>query len=154
MRIGGLSKGIATLLLLASVLYSNSAAAIKPVYGTHLAINGYDPVAYFVQSTPVRGLPEYEHRWKKATWFFASEENRDLFVQNPKRYSPQYGGYCAYAVSQNRTARIDPHAWKIVDGKLYLNFSHEIQERWQDKMELYVKEADANWPRILEPKSD
>jgi YHS domain-containing protein len=89
---------------------------------TGTAIEGYDPVAYFNEGRPVEGKSEFSQEWMDATWYFASAENRDLFAADPEKYAPQYGGYCAWAVSQGYTANIDPQAWKVVDDKLYLNY--------------------------------
>src|SRR5437016_4674828 len=88
--------------------------------GGGIAIKGYDPVAYFTQSKPVKGSSAFTYQWMNATWWFASAEARDEFARIPEKYAPQYGGYCAYGVSQGHTAPIDPEAWTIVEGKLYL----------------------------------
>lgn len=114
-----------------------------------LAIRGYDPVAYFVVGHPEEGRSDQTTEWMGATWRFASPENRKLFLADPVKYAPQYGGYCAYAVAKGDTASIDPDAWKIVDGKLYLNYSKEIQERWEKDIPGYIERADANWPKLL-----
>ena len=114
-----------------------------------LAIRGTDPVAYFTQGSPVAGKPEFAHNWSGATWLFANEEHRDLFAANPKQYAPQYGGFCAWAVSQGYTASIDPQAWKIVDGKLYLNYNKGIQRRWEKNIPGNIEKANANWSKIL-----
>ncbi len=131
-----------------------SAAAIAPVYSTLLggAIRGYDPVAYFTESKPVEGKKAFSHKWKGATWYFASERNRDLFRADPEKYAPRYGGYCAYAVSRGYTASIVPEAWKIVDGKLYLNFSKGVQQTWEQDIPGNIKLADKNWPSLLKGK--
>ena len=115
--------------LLASFALASAAAAVAPVNETLFgkAIDGYDPVAYFTDGKAVKGQSRFTHEWMGATWLFASAEHRDLLAADPERYAPQYGGYCAYAVSQGATADIDPSAWKIVDGKLYLNLNPEIQ---------------------------
>ncbi len=130
------------------------AEAIAPVYSTLLggAIRGYDPVAYFTEKKPVKGKRAYSHKWKGATWYFASERNRDLFRDNPEKYAPRYGGYCAYAVSQGYTASIVPEAWRIVDGKLYLNYSKGVQRTWEEDIPGYIKLGDKNWPRLLKGK--
>ncbi len=94
--------------------------------GKSVAIKGYDAVAYFRQGAPVKGSPAFKQQWMGATWLFSSAEIRDLFAADPDKYAPRYGGYCAYAVSEGHTASIDPEAWKIVDGKLYLNYSKGI----------------------------
>ncbi len=132
----------------------SSAAAIAPVYSTYLggAIRGYDPVAYFTEKKPVQGKSAFSHKWKGATWYFASGKNRDLFRAAPEKYAPRYGGYCAYAVSQGYTASIVPEAWKIVDGKLYLNYSKSVQRTWEQDIPGYIASADKNWPRILKGK--
>ena len=131
-----------------------SAEAIAPVYSTFLggAIRGYDPVAYFTESKPVQGKRAFSHKWKGATWYFASEKNRDMFRATPEKYAPRYGGYCAYAVSQGYTASIVPEAWKIVDGKLYLNYSLGVQQTWEQDIPGHIKSADKNWPRLLKGK--
>ncbi len=113
------------------------------------AVKGYDPVAYFVQNRPVKGRAEISLSWGGATWRFASEENRDLFQSDPERYSPQYGGYCAYAMASGELADIDPSAWKIVQGKLYLNFNRRIQRRWEKDIPGYIEKADKYWPAVL-----
>jgi hypothetical protein len=83
-----------------------------------------------------------------ATWYFASAGNRDLFAADPDKYAPQYGGYCAWAVSQGYTAKIDPEAWKIVDGRLYLNYSKDVQAQWSEDIPGNIAQGDANWPKI------
>lgn len=119
------------------------------VDGSGLAIRGTDPVAYFTDGAPVAGSAEFSHTWNNATWQFASAENRDLFVANPEQYAPQYGGFCAWAVSQGYTASIDPNAWRIVDGKLYLNYSKGVQRSWERDIPSNISKADANWPGVL-----
>lgn len=114
------------------------------------AIRGFDPVAYFVESKPVRGLPEYSHDWNGASWRFVSTKNLEMFKAEPEKFSPQYGGYCAYAVSRGYTASIVPEAWKIVEHKLYLNFSLGVQKRWSKDIPGNIEKADANWPGVLE----
>ena len=89
---------------------------------SNIAIKGYDPVAYFTESRPVKGNPEFEYRWQEAKWLFSSASNRDLFAQNPERYAPQYGGFCAGAMAVGRMASIDPEAWALLLS-LRLNFA-------------------------------
>ncbi len=113
------------------------------------AIRGYDPVAYFTEGEPVEGDSDFSHDWEGATWRFASAANRDVFAADPEKYAPQYGGYCAWAVSQGYTASTDPDAWKIVDGKLYLNNSLSIQKRWeQGGVAGLIVAGDGNWPGL------
>jgi YHS domain-containing protein len=115
-----------------------------------VAIEGTDPVAYFAEGKPVPGSSALEHEWMGVTWRFASAEHRDRFAADPESYAPQYGGYCAWAVAQGYTAKIDPAAWKIVDGKLYLNYSPAVQTQWQADIPGNIAKANANWPSIKE----
>ena len=125
------------------------AGKVDPVYQHGgLAIRGYDAVAYYQQSAPVKGSSQFSYQWRGATWLFASAENRDRFQADPERYAPQYGGYCAYAVSKGRTASIDPEAWKIVDGKLYLNYSKGVQKKWEQDVPGNIVKADEYWPDL------
>ena len=131
---------------------SETAQAQKVEYfadSNGLAIRGTDPVAYFTQGKPVQGVAEFEYVWNHVTWRFASAENRDRFAANPEQYAPQYGGFCAWAVSQGYTASIDPQAWRIVDDKLYLNYNKGVQRRWERDIPGNIAKADANWPEVL-----
>ena len=116
--------------------------------GGGVAINGYDAVAYFKQSRPVKGSSSFTHQWMNATWLFANAEDRDDFARDPAKYAPQYGGYCAYGVSQNHTSPIDPEAWTIIDGKLYLNYSKGVKKTWSQQIPKYVEDANHNWPAL------
>jgi YHS domain-containing protein len=113
-----------------------------------VAIQGYDPVAYFTDSKPVKGSSQYTYQWQGAVWRFASAQHRDAFVKYPERYAPQYGGYCAYGVSRRHTAPVDPAAWKIINGKLYLNNSREVQELFLKDPSSEIEKADQNWPKL------
>ncbi|PSB15456.1 YHS domain-containing protein [filamentous cyanobacterium CCP1] len=112
------------------------------------AIRGTDPVAYFQQGQPVQGSEAFSYEWGNATWLFSSAENRDLFASDPERYAPEYGGFCAWAVSQGYTAPIDPNAWKIVGDRLYLNATTGVQRRWERDIPGNIAKADQNWPGI------
>lgn len=139
------------IVLIAAALLAQGAAAQKPpVFSDREgAIRGYDPVAYFERKGPVKGAKEFTYTWRGATWRFASAEHRDRFAREPERYAPRYGGYCAYAVAHGYTADIDPAAWTIVDGKLYLNYSLGVRERWNRDLPGHIRKADANWPGVL-----
>jgi len=112
------------------------------------AIGGYDPVAYFTQSKPVEGKGSFTHEWNGATWRFANADNLAKFKATPEKYAPQYGGYCAWAVSQGYTAKTEPDAWTIVDGKLYLNYSKSVQANWSKDIPALIAAGDANWPGL------
>ena len=113
-----------------------------------VAIEGYDPVAYFTDSKPVMGSSEYTYQWHGAVWHFASAQHRDAFAKSPESYAPQYGGYCAYGVSQGHTASVDPAAWKIINGKLYLNYNREVQQLFLKDPSSEIEKADQNWPKL------
>lgn len=113
-----------------------------------VAIDGYDPVAYFENDEAVEGDGRFTLDWNGATWRFASSANRDAFASNPEKYAPQYGGYCAWAVSQGYTAPVNPEAWRIVEGKLYLNYSKGVQKRWAADIPGNISKADSNWPGL------
>ena len=113
-----------------------------------LALKGHDPVAYFSEGKPVPGKPEFTATHEGATYRFASAASRDAFLASPARYAPQYGGYCAYGMASGYKAPIEPDAWTIVEGKLYLNYNRSVRSRWSADIPGYIREADANWPTV------
>lgn len=141
-------------MLVAAVLtYSPMAMAKEPPIYTGVfsnkAVSGYDTVAYFTEGKPVKGDPKITTSYKGAVWQFASPENKAKFDANPDQYAPQYGGYCAWAVSQNDTASADPTKWRIVDGKLYLNYDADVQKKWEMDIPGLIAKANKNWPAVL-----
>jgi enamine deaminase RidA (YjgF/YER057c/UK114 family) len=112
-----------------------------------LSISGYDPVAYFTDGKPVPGVSEFEYVWHDARWRFASAAHRDLFLKDPEHYAPQYDGYCAMGVAWKEPHKdtVDPNAWAIVDGKLYLTHTPRSLAAWQEKAAENIKRADQNW---------
>ena len=141
---------------LAGAAFSASPAAFAekpPVYRglfEEAAVGGYDAVAYFKIGAPVEGKKAFEHKYKNATWRFSTADNLAAFKADPDRYAPQYGGYCAWAVSQGYTAKGDPKAWRIVNGRLYLNYNADIQKKWEQDIPGFIGKGDANWPKVLE----
>ncbi|MDH3685753.1 MAG: hypothetical protein OEP95_05975 [Myxococcales bacterium] len=133
--------------------FASAAQAVAPVNETFfgVAIHGYDPVAYFDEGAPREGSKEHVFEWRGATWRFVSAEHRERFRADPESFAPQYGGYCAYAVSQGATANGDPELWAIVDGKLYLNLNPAIQERWDEDRPGYIQKGDRLWPGLVDP---
>ena len=135
-------------LLLATVLVP-AARSEEP----KVSIGGYDPVAYFTDGKPVQGKSEIEYLWHKLRWRFANDEHRELFAKNPDRYTPQYDGYCAMGVSAGEAGHkdtVDPEAWTIVDGKLYLTHMPQAMDAWRQNPTEYIKNADANWAAVKE----
>ena len=114
-----------------------------------VAIRGYDPVAYFTENEPIKGSPAYQAAHKGSTFHFVSQANRDLFKADPARYAPQYDGFCAYGTAGGYKAAIDPAAYSIVDGKLYLNYNADIQKKWRTDIPGYIAKADKNWPTVV-----
>lgn len=140
----------AAVLIFFAILSSAAHAQKAPVFSDRDgAIRGYDPVAYFTQGKPVKGSREFTHEWNGATWRFASAESRDRFAAAPEKYAPQYGGYCAYGVASGYAVKIEPDAWSVVDGKLYLNYDKRVQASWKSDVPGYIRKADANWPGVL-----
>ena len=134
----------------AAFLSQPAAAAEPPVYATDgVAINGYDPVAYFTESNAVKGTSDFTSDWDGAVLHFASAENKAMFDADPEKFAPKYGGYCAYAVSKGYTASTDPDAWSIHDDRLYLNYSKSVRALWAARKRHHIEQADANWPGVL-----
>jgi YHS domain-containing protein len=149
----GIARRALLTAILAVVTLSGAFARLPEIYTGILsatAVGGYDPVAYFTDGKPTPGKAEFSHTWKGITWRFANAGNRDAFKAKPEAYAPQYGGYCAWAVSQGYTAKGDPNAWSIVDGKLYLNYNADVQKTWQKDASGNITKADRNWPKVLE----
>lgn len=140
----------AALVLIVGALPALAAAKVNKTRFGGVAIEGYDPVAYFDQGEPIEGSADHSFEWQGATWRFASAEHRDLFTADPEKYAPQYGGFCAYAVSKGSIAGIDPEAWQIVDGRLYLQNSHKVLELWRQDVPGHIAAADENWPKLSE----
>lgn len=113
-----------------------------------VAIQGYDPVAYFVEGKAVLGLKEIKTQYDNATYYFATDVNKEEFVKNPDKFVPQYGGYCAYGLSKGYKASIDPKAFTIVEDKLYLNYSLDVKAEWMKQREERIVKANENWEKI------
>lgn len=142
-------KFLKTLTMLVGLLATSTAFANDPIEtGTfnNYAIYGYDTVAYFTENKAVKGNKKISFEWRGAEWHFSSEANRDLFKADPEKYAPQYGGYCAYAMSDGRLVGVDEDAFTIVDGKLYLNYSNSVMKEWRSNQAQFIQEADELYP--------
>ncbi len=141
------------ILLALMFLWGGNVVAGDAVYTSFFnnnAISGYDTVAYFSKDKPVKGSKKYSTTYMQAKWLFSSADNLQKFKQNPKKYAPQYGGFCAWAVAvKNDRASGDPQRWNIVKGKLYLNYDRDIQDKWQKNIPQFIEQADKNWPLLL-----
>jgi YHS domain-containing protein len=134
----------------ASLLLASAAAlAINPYFTTEEgAIKGYDPVAYFSEHKAIKGDKQFSYTWQKSEWHFASEANLNAFKADPEKFAPQFGGYCAYGVAKGHAPPIDPTAYSIIDGRLYLNYNKNVSERWEKDVPGYLSEANKNWPGL------
>ena len=144
-------RGIRSFLL--GVMVVLAAAVATPAFAQDTTHNtpglvGYDPVAYFTDGKPMKGSGYHVTVHEGVTYAFTSKEHQKMFEANPQKYLPAYGGYCAYGVAVGKKFVIDPEAWKIVDGVLYLNLDKDIQKKWQKDIPGYIKKAEANWPNI------
>ena len=117
-----------------------------------LAIQGYDPVAFFTDGKPVKGKPEFPARHNGALYYFASKEHRDLFKADPAKYEPSFGGCCAYGVSRNKLVEIDVDAFQIVNNRLLLQYSKRVREDFNKDTKGNLAKADGNWPSLVEKK--
>jgi YHS domain-containing protein len=112
------------------------------------AINGYDPVAFFTQSGPIKGNDEFTYSWKDVNWYFASQQDLDAFKANPEMYAPQYGGYCAYGTAEGHKAPTQPDTWTIANGKLYFNYNQAVKQLWSGNRDAFIQKADTAWLRV------
>lgn len=139
---------LCTLTICIAWLLSSSIQAGEFFERNNLAIDGYDPVAYFTEQKPVRGSSEFRSDFQGSTFQFASAAHRDAFAADPSKYAPQYGGYCAFGMAKGYKAKIDPAAFTVVRDRLYLNYSESVRTRWLSDIPMYIQKADANWPEV------
>lgn len=139
-------------LLIACLIAPAMVFAADPVYTgffNNKAVGGYDPVSYFTEGKPVKGNKRFQINHKGADWYFSSQDNLEAFSKAPEKYAPQYGGYCAWAVGHDITAKGDPLQWSIVEDKLYLNIDADIKAQWLKDKEHWIKQGDKHWPSVL-----
>lgn len=132
-----------------------AAVAAEPTMNTtsdNVAINGYDTVAYFTDGEATKGSAEYVAVWQDARWHFASDAHRRLFEADPSRYAPQFGGWCASGVAEGEYYEINPEAWAIVEGKLYLNYSRRVRDKWLETASEKIAKAEHIWSEQSENK--
>ena len=137
----------------AALMLGNSPAladnTVNTGYFGGVAIMGYDPVAYFTDNRPVQGSEEFSYDWLGTPWHFASSKHRDLFMSEPVKYAPQFGGYCAGEVAfDGVTINIDPEAWRIINGKLYLGYGKDFAADLEAHPQNWLPKAEANWPTV------
>lgn len=140
--------GLAPMLLAGGLLLAPRRGRARTNQEGGVAVRGTDVVAYATEGRARPGRPEFAHDWQGARWLFATAAHRDAFAADPARYAPAYGGFCAFAVSEGYTAAIDPEAWRIVGGRLFLNHDRGVHRRWERDMARRIAQGDANWPRL------
>lgn len=126
---------LAGILTIAFIIINSGNAA------SNIAIEGYDPVAYFTLNKAVRGSNKISHTWKGDTWHFVSEQHRDQFTANPEKYAPQFNGFCANGLSDGHVIEADPENWRIIEGKLYLFFSEYGRDQWSGEVKSLIQNA-------------
>jgi YHS domain-containing protein len=138
---------------LITIFYTQMSTAsdnIHTGYFSNKALSGYDTVAYFKKHKAIKGLKKYHVEYQGADWFFSNSENLLAFNKEPSKYTPQYGGYCAYAIANENDAGGDPELFSIHKGKLYLSYNEDIFEKWEKDKDGIIKNADINWPQAVE----
>lgn len=148
MKLSNLAKSIAFAAAIASSGFTFAADIGMNADANDIAIKGYDPVSYFTAGKPVKGSGQYTATYRGAIYQFSSAKNRDLFRSAPERYAPQFGGYCAMGVALEKKLDTDPLAYKVVDGKLYLNLNAAVQKKWLTDVPGYIDSAEDNWVDI------
>ena len=144
-------KGLRIAILLLATIGAGAQANNNIYTGwfSNKAVSGYDTVAYFTEKKAVKGLPQFKYEYEGVEWYFSKPEHLNLFKKDPEKYMPQYGGFCAWAVAEKKQrAPGDPNYWKLVDGKLYLNYDNDIQQKWLKDIPGFIKKADKNWPEM------
>jgi hypothetical protein len=136
---------VSTMFLWVSPAGAGSGESLINKGADHVAIEGYDTVAYFTEDRAVKGSKDYEFEWHDARWHFSSDKHRDLFASDPERYAPQFGGLCAGAMRRGVVVKADPEAWTIVDGKLYMKVNKEFRDEWRQDPANNIKQANEAW---------
>jgi YHS domain-containing protein len=142
-KVGAFVFAVLAIFPLFGVAHANSVNQVDGV-----ALKGYDPVAYFTESKAAKGSDKFTAQYRGVTYKFESAAHRDTFLANPEKYLPQYGGYCAYGVSRGDKADIEPHAFSVVGGKLYLNYSKTVRFMFQHDLRANIEKANENWPLV------
>lgn len=122
-----------------------SAGEIYKSFFSGVAINGYDPVNYFTNGSAEKGSSNIKFKWKDATWYFKTQQNKALFKSSPKTYAPQYGGHCANGMSEGHKVSSDQNLWRIIGNKLFMFYSKKGRERWSSNTDQWIKDANKNW---------
>jgi len=145
-----MKKLIVALMLLSGLTSLATAKDLLNLDGSGVAIQGYDPVAFFTDNRPLKGSPQFQSEYRGATYYFVSGEHKATFDKEPAKYEPQFGGYCAYGASTGRKAPIKIEAWQIVNGRLLMQYDLDIKSKFNQDQQGNLRKADQNWPGLVE----
>jgi YHS domain-containing protein len=140
-------KSIAALTLLSVSAFAGDLVNVSGA--SKAAVSGYDTVAFFTDAKAVNGSPFITAEYQGATYFFASEEHKKLFTDQPQKYAPQCGGFCAYGVGLGNLFPVDINTWQVRNGKLYLNLNDGVLKKFNADFDGNVAKADKNWPGLV-----
>lgn len=143
-------RAITFLFILLGSTFALANAPVETGTFNNKAIYGYDTVAYWTMDKAVKGKDDIVFTWRGAEWHFSTEENKALFVSDPEKYAPQYGGYCAFGLANDKLVSIDENAFKIYKGKLYLNYNKRVAKRFAEDIDYFIEEADKNYPKNVD----
>jgi|SRR3974390_338667 len=143
---------VLTLFFLGVPVFAQMPKSLQNLDKQGVAIQGYDPVAFFTQNKPMKGDARYQSTYKGAKYYFASGEDKAMFDDKPAKYAPQFGGFCAYGVSQGHTAPVKIEAFQIVNGRLLMQYDLDVKNDFNKDQSGNLAKADQNWPVIVEKK--
>jgi YHS domain-containing protein len=143
-------KRLFVALMLLSLSTIAAAKDLLNLDGNGVAIQGYDPIAFFTDSRPVKGNPQFQSEYRGAKYYFVSAEHKAIFDKEPAKYEPQFGGYCAYGASKGSRAPIKIEAWQIVNGRLLMQYNLDIKGKFNQDQSGNLRKADQNWPGLVE----
>lgn len=140
------------ILPLALALFTTLASAkvLQNLDRSGVAIQGYDPVAFFTDNKPVKGNSQFVSEYNGARYYFASAEHKTAFDKEPAKYEPQFGGYCAYGVSHNNRVPVEIDAYQIVNGRLLMQYDKDVRDKFNKDTQGTLKKADGNWPGLVD----
>ncbi len=144
-------KPIAAIALLSASAFAGDLVNVSGA--SKAAVSGYDTVAFFTDSKPVNGSPFIAADYQGATYYFVTEEHKKLFTENPAKYAPQFGGFCAYGVAVGKLYPVDTNTWQVGDPKLYLNLNPDLLKKFNEDLGGNVAKADKNWPGLAKKKA-
>jgi YHS domain-containing protein len=145
-----MKRSMSVMLLLTLISFATYSQTSGEIFTTtDGAIRGYDPVSFFIEKKPVKGVKDFSVEWRNALWYFSSSSNLEAFKAEPEKYAPQYGGYCAFGTAEGHKAPTQTDTWTILDGRLYFNYNKEVQREWLKDTKGYIQKADVNWPTVM-----